>query len=204
MAGISGESQVHVAKAIYDSELIKFGEFELKSGIKSPFYIDLRKAQSHPIAFRAIVDAYGEMLKDINSDTLIAGVPEAATPIAGAVGYATGRALVQPRKVVKEHGTKNSIEGDFNEGDKVVLIDDLITKGDSKLEVIEQVEDAGLEVEKFIVLVDREQGGMETVRNAGYDIQAGLSITALIDTLYSRCKIESAQREQILEFINNN
>jgi len=204
MPKISKAVQDKVATSIYDSKLLKFGEFTLKSGIISPFYIDLRAAQSHPDTFSAIIDAYSEMLENTAKTTFIAGVPEAGTPFAAAVGFKLHRPLIQPRKVIKTHGTKSSIEGDFKRGDHVILLDDLITKGDSKLEAIRQAEDVGLVIEKFVVLIDREQGGLETVRQAGYKIEAAFSISTLIAMLYGQNKITRPQLDTILDFIKQN
>lgn len=204
MSKVSNETKNKVAKAIFDSGLLKFGEFTLKSGIVSPFYIDLRQAQSFPDTFSAIIDAYSEMMADTDGSVYLAGVPEAATPFAAAVGYKLHRRIVQPRKVVKDHGTKSSVEGSFKAGDRVVLIDDLITKGDSKLEAIAQIEAAGLVIDKFIVLVDREQGGLETVRASGHNIEAAFGISELIENLLSQDKITKKQHDIVIDFIKNN
>lgn len=204
MSKVSQETKDKVAQAIFESGLLKFGEFTLKSGIVSPFYIDLRQAQSYPDTFSVIIDAYSEMLADTDESVRLAGVPEAATPFAAAVGYKLHRPIIQPRKIVKEHGTKNSVEGFFKSGDHVVLIDDLITKGDSKLEAIAQVEAAGLAIDKFIVLVDREQGGLETVRSSGYKIEAAFGISELIENLLSQDKITQKQHDIVIDFIKNN
>lgn len=204
MAELSQRTKEAVTEAILEADLLKFGEFKLKSEIISPFYLNFRTAQSHPVAFRAIVGAYAEMLENSDSSTLIAGIPEAATPFAGALVDRLGRPSVQPRKIVKDHGTKSLVEGDFKEGDRVILIDDLITKGDSKIEAIKQVEKAGLVVEKFIVLVDREQGGLDVIREAGYSIEAGLSISSLIKILLDKEKISQEQHDTVIDFIRNN
>jgi len=201
MKPISTSTQQKIALQLYETGSLKFGKFVLKSGIVSPLYIDLRKVQSHPEAFHAVTDAYSEMIADVDQSVLLAGVPEAGTPLASAVGYKTKRALVQPRKVVKDHGTKSAVEGDFEEGDRVILVDDLITKGDSKLEAIKQVEDSGLVVEKFVVLVDREQGGLDVVRDAGYEIDATFTITSLLDSLKQLGKIDDERYEQVINFI---
>lgn len=203
MAKVSEKTKSKVAELFFDSGLLKFGEFTLKSGQLSPFYIDLRKAQSYPEAFHAIVDAYSEMISDLDSSILLAGVPEAATPLAAALGYKLDRPLVQPRKVVKEHGTKSSVEGSFNQGDSVILIDDLITKGDSKIEAIEQVEEAGLKVSRLIVLVDRQQGGIKYVQDKGYDIEAAFTISELMGELLGLKKISKAEYSKIIDFVKN-
>lgn len=201
MGEVSEQTKNKVAAEFFDSGLLQFGEFRLKSGLTSPFYVDLRKAQSHPEAFHAVTAAYMDMIEDADESLLLAGVPEAATPLAAAVGYELKRTLVQPRKEVKDHGTKSSIEGDFQAGDKVILLDDLITKGDSKLEAIKQIEAAGLEIDRFIVLVDREQGGLEVVEKAGYEIEAAFTITEIMDSLLEIGKINHQQHKQVLEFV---
>lgn len=204
MSTVSPQTIEKVAAAMFESGLLKFGEFTLKSGLVSPFYIDLRQAQSFPDTFAAIIDAYAEMLTDTDESVYLAGVPEAATPLAAALGYKLRRPLLQPRKVVKDHGTKSSVEGSFESGDRVVLVDDLITKGDSKLEAITQVEAAGLVIEKFIVLVDREQGGLDIIRKEGYTIEAAFGITTLIESLFNQGKITQEQHDTVLAFIKNN
>ena len=204
MAKMSDKTKERIARSFFDSGLLKFGEFTLKSGIKSPFYIDLRKAQSYPETFHAIIDAYAEMIEDLDNFILLAGVPEAATPLAAALGYKLNRSLVQPRKVVKEHGTKSSVEGEFKTGDRVILVDDLVTKGDLKIEAIEQVEGAGLKVERLIVLVDREQGGVAFVKDRGYKLEAAFTISELMDMLLDLGKITKAEHKKIIDFVRNN
>lgn len=204
MTKVSQATIDRIAKELHAHNLIKFGEFTLKSGIVSPFYIDLREVQSYPSTYRAVTDAYAEMLADVDESVLLAGVPEAGTPLASMTAYKLGRALVQPRKVVKDHGTKSSVEGAYQPGDRVILIDDLITKGDSKLEAIDQVKSAGLEIEGFLVLIDREQGGLDLVRNAGYSIEAAITISTLITALHDQEKISPEQFDTVMSFIRSN
>jgi uridine monophosphate synthetase len=204
MTEITAEIKHELARQLGLNGLFKFGSFTLKSGIESPVYIDLRQAQSYPETLRAVVATYGEMLKGIDDNIFLAGVPEAGTPLAAATGYEYRRKLLQPRKVVKDHGTKSSIEGAFKRDDRVVLIDDLITKGDSKLEAIKQVEDAGLIVDRFIVLIDREQGGLEHIREAGYKIEAAMTISEVLGVLLSDGTLSQQKHDEVIEFIRNN
>ncbi|MBP9668080.1 orotate phosphoribosyltransferase [Candidatus Saccharibacteria bacterium] len=204
MAKVQQETLQRLARELYTHQLIKFGTFTLKSGIESPFYIDLRVAQSYPSTLQAVADTFAEMLADVDTSIALAGVPEAGTPLATATGFQTKRKLLQPRKVIKDHGTKSSIEGAYQEGDRVVVIDDLITKGDSKLEAIEQITKAGLVLEKFIVLIDREQGGLDAIRKAGHTIEAAMTITALLEILVDDGSITAEQHESMLDFVRNN
>ncbi len=203
MTAVSESTKKKLAAAFFESGLLSFGDFTLKSGLKSPFYIDLRKAQSHPDAFHIIIDAYVEMMDGVSSSVKLAGIPEAATPFAAAVGYLTKRPMVQPRKVIKDHGTKSSVEGDYTQGDKVVLLDDLVTTGESKLETIKQVESVGLVVDRLVVLFNRPQGGVDAVTNAGYKIEAAMTLNELMDLLRKSNKIDKKRYDEVNNYLKS-
>ncbi len=139
---------------------MQFGEFTLKSGLRSPIYIDLRRLVSYPSLLRSIGSAYLGILKALRFDRL-AAVPYAAIPIATSISLQGGLPMIYPRKEAKDYGTRAEIEGDYKSGETVVLIDDLATTGGSKFEVIDKLKAAGLQVHDVVVLIDRQSGARE-------------------------------------------
>jgi uridine monophosphate synthetase len=111
----------------------------------------------------------------------IAGIPYAGLPLAVAAGLAGRMPLLYPRREEKGYGTRRRIEGLFKPGERVVLIDDIITDGASKLEAIQPLEEAGLVVKDLVILIDREQGGRELLASKGYTLHSVLTITQCFD-----------------------
>ncbi len=153
-----------------------FGDFVLASGQRSPYYIDARKttmsaegqALIGPLALAAIRSAGW-------SPKAVGGLTMGADPIA----YAVARASIDSppsvqafsvRKEAKGHGTKRRIEGNFAQGDPVVVIEDVITSGGSALQAIDAIRGEGGAILGVLALVDREQGGREAIRAAGYGV----------------------------------
>lgn len=192
---------IKLADQLSKSNVLQVGQFTLKSGFVAPFYLDMRKIQSHPTALHTVTDIFCDMLSNENKKSLIAGIPEAATVLAVAVGYKLKQPIIQPRKTIKQHGDKRLIEGEYKRGDKVVLIDDLITRGDSKLETISQIELAGLKLDKLIVLIDWQKGGIENITKEGYKIEAAYTATELMDALLNLGNITKARHKAILDYI---
>ena len=109
--------------------------------------------------------------------------------------------LIYPRKEEKSYGTKRRIEGIFKPGDRVVLIDDIITDGGSKFEAIEVLEEAGLVVKDLVILIDREQGGRELLASKGYALHTILTISQCFDEWERTGVVDAASIEQSREFI---
>src|SRR5215211_3086756 len=171
---------ISLADSLLDAGCIKFGEFTLKSGLKSPIYIDLRQIITYPKLLEQIGAAYLPLLKELKFDR-IAGLPYAAIPIATAVSLQGNYPMIYPRKEVKAYGTKAEIEGEFHSGETAVVIDDLTTTGGSKFEAIEKLTAAGLKVSDVVVLVDRESGAREALEKEGLKLHAVLSINQLLN-----------------------
>src|SRR3972149_8612228 len=117
---------------LYAIQALKFGDFRLKSGARSPFYVDLRGIISHPPILQTVALRILNVLRPLRCDR-IAGIPYAGLPIATAVALAGNIPMLYARKEVKDHGTRRAIEGAFAPGDGVVLIDDVINDGASRL-----------------------------------------------------------------------
>lgn len=177
---------------LYDTGCVKFGEFTLASGEKSPYYIDLRQIISNPTLFAQVIAAYAELLAPLTFDRL-AGIPYGALPTAAGLALHLGRPMVYPRKEVKAHGLGRAIEGQFSAGERVVIIEDLITSGNSAIQGGDTLRSAGLQVEDVVVLIDREQGGRERLIEAGYQPHAALTLTEIVRVLRSAGRLSEAE-----------
>ena len=154
------ESKKEFFLECYKLGIIKFGRFTLKSGIESPFYVDLRPLASDPKILKHLANYLLDMLPLDNFD-LICGVPYAALPMATAMSLESYIPLIIKRKEAKDYGTKKLIEGIFTKGQNCLLVEDVITSGKSLLETIPEVENEGLSVSDIVVVLDREQGGKQ-------------------------------------------
>lgn len=189
-----------LADGLLEAGCIKFGEFTLKSGLKSPIYIDLRYIISFPKLLETIGSAYLPLLKELNFKR-IAGLPYAAIPIATAVSLQGDYPMIYPRKEVKTYGTKAEIEGEYHAGETVVVIDDLATTGGSKFEAIEKLTGVGLVVKDVVVLVDRQSGAKESLEQAGYNLHAVLTISQLLDYWEGNGKVSQQKIEETRAFL---
>jgi uridine monophosphate synthetase len=128
----------------------------------------------------------------------IAGLPYAALPIATAISLQTGWPMIYPRKEAKDYGTKAQIEGAHAPGERVAMIDDVVTTGGAKLEALEKLHSAGLVVEDLVVLVDRESGGAESLREMGVALHAAARLRDLLPIWQSQGKLTAEQVGQVM------
>ena len=191
-----------LADSLLEAGCIKFGEFTLKSGLKSPIYIDLRQIITYPKLLEQVAAAYLPVLRHL-SFVRLAGLPYAAIPIATAISLAGDYPMIYPRKEVKAYGTRAEIEGEYHTDETVVVIDDLATTGGSKFEAIEKLTDAGLVVKDVVVLVDRQSGAKESLAEAGYTLHAVLTINEMLDHWENTGKVDKEKIKATRQFLKS-
>jgi len=151
---------------LMDIKVVQTGNFVLASGKKSNYFVNIKRASTDPRILREIAK---EMAPHVD-DAKIAGMALGAVPLAVAVALETGRPFVMVRKEPKDHGTKELIEGEVVPGDKFVIVEDVATTGGSTLRVVNALREKGANVIKAIVVVDREEGATEMLKEHGIEL----------------------------------
>jgi uridine monophosphate synthetase len=193
-----------LALDLHEMGALKFGEFTYKSGAKGPMYLDLRLFISHPKVMKKIVKLYAQQLQNLQYDRL-AGVAYAALPIAGAISLELEKPWIFLRKegLKKEHGLGKSLEGEYNEGETVVMIEDLSNRATSLLEAIPAIEEHGLKVKDAVVLLDYQKGGQEALAAKGYTLHPFMTVRELVEIMHAEGKIDNAKYKQCIDFLAN-
>jgi orotate phosphoribosyltransferase len=196
--------KVELAKILHNIDALKFGLFKLTSGKVSPYYIDLRIVPSFPDAFRQICDFYGESITSqvgLKNFGRIAGVPIAGIPFASQIAYNLKKPFLYVRKGVRLHGRQRRVEGILVSGDRVLLVDDLVTTGLTLKKAAKAVTAEGGIVKEAVALLDREEGGKENLAKYGIQLHALLKISEVANTLYEIGAIDEESLKTILKQI---
>jgi len=194
----SGHEQL--VRGLFEANAIKFGQFVLKDGSTSPFYVDLRVLVSYPRLLWTVADAFLGELSALEFDR-VAALPYAGLPIGVAISLRGDLPLIYPRREAHRTGTARLIEGEFTPGETAVVVDDVVTSGGSKLEAVAPLREAGLQVRDVVVLIDREQGATEALREAGLQVRPVTTISEVLGMLHRLGHLEANQLEEALAFV---
>lgn len=185
---------------LFEVGCVKFGNFTLASGKQSPVYLDLRRLVSYPEVLDLAVEAYIDTLVKLNYDFL-AGVPYAALPIASIAASKLRQPMVYPRKEAKQHGTGQLVEGVFEQGQRAVMVEDVITSGGSLLTTRDALQGVGLVADQAVVLVDREQGGVHALAEQGMRVYPVLKFSKILAVLHQEDKIDDATYKMVSDYL---
>jgi orotate phosphoribosyltransferase len=143
------------------------GDFLLRSGKRSSYYLDKYRFSTRPDLLRPLGEALAAAIREHEPEATRIAAPElGAVPLAAAASLEAGLPFVIVRGKPKEYGTANRIEGVFEAGDCVCLVEDVVTSGGAAIEAIEAVREAGMRVANAICVVDREEGGVDALARA--------------------------------------
>ncbi len=188
---------------LFELGAVKFGNFTLKSGIQSPIYLDLRLTISAPKLLTSIAELMYAKVRNTRPE-LVCGVPYTALPFATAISIQHNIPMVLCRKERKAYGTGKQIEGIYKPDQQCLLIEDVITSGQSIFETIIPLQQEGLTVQDIVVLVDREQGGKAFIESKGFHVHPICTITMIVKELTQEKRINQETADGVLNFIRNN
>ena len=187
---------------LHQNDIIKFGDFTLASGKKSSYYIDLRLVASFPHIFRKMTKNLQKLVSEKtgldNFDSLVS-VPTGGLVIGSALAIETVKPLIYVRDKPKDYGTTKSIEGKIFSGMKVILIDDVITTGNSVINAIKQLKDAGLSISDVYVIINRLEGANNTLELEKVNLYQLTDVLEITTILFQ----EKLVSKEILNEINN-
>jgi len=194
-----------VADALFKSGALKFGRFKLKSGITSPYYIDLSWLLSSPESYSRIVSLVAEEIRRLTSNKRVdklASIELKGALLLPSIACELRMPCVIVRKESKSYGVQDRIAGGRVEaGDSFIFFDDVVTRGESKIEGMRPIEEAGGRIEAILVVIDREQGGKEELERRGYHLVSITTISEVIRSLLEAGKIHRSQADEILHYL---
>ena len=181
-----------IARHLLDCGAVRFGEFTLTSGAKSPYYVDVKAAMTHPHTLRAIADAMAALTRRHGPFDAVGGMELGAVPLATAVSLATDLPLVIIRKGGRTHGTGKRIEGEDVAGKNVFVVEDVTTSGGSTVEAVQVLREAGATVTHASVVVDRESGGEPALEAVDVALHPLVRVSELLETPEAKAALEAS------------
>jgi orotate phosphoribosyltransferase len=196
------EMKTELCRVLHKIGALKFGVFKLTSGRTSPYYIDLRIVPSFPDAFNRVCDVYVKLIKkELGEEGFdrIAGIPTAGIPFASLMAYQLRKPFLYIRQSSRLHGRERGVEGIIMPGDRVLLVDDLITTGGSLRKAARAIRAEGGVVDHALVLLDREEGGKQRLAEDNINLHYLLTADEAARSLYEVGAIDDEQLDTILK-----
>jgi orotate phosphoribosyltransferase len=192
-----------IGKALTEANVLKFGDFTLVSGIKTPIYVDMRVLPSYPGPFKIITDELSKIIKKLKPN-VVAGAETAGIPLATAVSLKTKIPMIYVRKRPKSYGAKEMIEGVLKKEDKVVLIDDMATNGFSKIKFIDGIKQSGGIVNDVLIVLDREQGASETLAKENVKLHYPITLKELLEYMKEHNEVDETKYKEVIDYLSKN
>lgn len=191
---------------MYDVDILKFGEFTMRTGEMTPVYVDMRVMWSYPSIVRAVCEIiWNKIDEEIQESNHICGLPYQGIPIATCLSTKHDIPMLLKRKAPKKYGTCKSIEGHFKKGDKVLIIDDVLMTGSTFLEEIQNFQAEGLEVAGAVCFFDREQGGYERIQKcANVKVYCCVTLSQTFEYLLKAGKLKQDIIDKTMKYIQSN
>ncbi|MEM2906242.1 MAG: orotate phosphoribosyltransferase [Candidatus Bathyarchaeia archaeon] len=197
-------ARLYVCDILMRAGALQFGTFKLTSGRISPYYIDMRLLPSFPAAFKKVCGIYVDVIKeDIGPAAFerIAGIPTAGLPYASVIAYRLGKPFLYTRREARAHGRERMVEGVLSPGDRVLIVDDIVTTGKSIIQAAKILRSEGAKVEDVIVLIDREEGARPALKAEGLQLHSLMGIRDAAEILHGRGVVEDEQYTAIIKQI---
>ncbi len=192
-----------IAKALTDAKVVKFGEFTLASGLVSPIYVDLRILPSYPDSMAVTTEELVKVVKKLKPE-VIAGAETAGIPLSTAISLKTKIPMIYVRKKQKSYGRQEQIEGVLKKDAKVILIDDMATNAYSKLKFVDGIKASGGVVEDVLIVLDREQGGVEALAKENIKLHSLITLKELLNYMKDNNMIDDDKHKDILDYLEQN
>ncbi len=194
----------YISLNLIRNNALKIGDYILHSGKKSPYYVDLRQSISDPISMDWISNSLARIvINEIGEDKTdkILGVPTAGVPFATIISQKMAKPMLYYRKERKEHGVRKKIEGDMQRNERIVMVDDLITTGQSVIDAAIAAREQGGVVNELVVLLDREQGGKENIRAQNIEPHVLFNISEAFEWLREVALLDEENYNVIREYM---
>jgi len=189
---------------LYEKKIIRFGDFTLASGKKSPYYIDLRLVPSFPIEYRKMIKGLQNMIaEDVGLENFhsLVSVPTGGLVVAASLAIEIVKPIIYVRKETKEHGTGKSVEGVTCQDMKLLMIEDVVTSGGSVIKAIKSIKEEKMTVTDAYAIVDRMEGATEALLVEDVKLHSLLTIKQIAESLYEQKLITEDLLNQVKERI---